>query len=50
MAQLSVNTAELDKLIDKANALPDKDSSSYEIWIFELQDGSTIEKAVKVEA
>lgn len=49
MAQLSVNTADLDKLIEKANALPNKDSSNYEVWVFELVDGSTVEKAVKVQ-
>lgn len=47
MSQLTQNTADLDALIEKANALPDR---QFETWVFELEDGTTVEKQVEVSA
>ena len=48
MAQLSKNTSDLDLLIQKANALPN--APIYETWVFELEDGTVVEKQVEVSS
>lgn len=45
--ELQSNNADLQSLIDLANALPD--ALTTETWILTLEDGSTVTKAVHVK-
>lgn len=48
MSTIQNNNTDLQAILDAVNALPDK--PVYETWVFELEDGTTVEKQVEVSA
>ena len=47
---LSNHNARLESLVEQVDALPDANVSVFETWVFELENGTTIEKRVEVSA
>ena len=48
--KLQEHNDRLAALVEQVDELPDKHEPVFETWIFELEDGSTIEKEVEVSA
>lgn len=47
---LQEHNARLSALVEQVEDLPDKYEPVFEIWVFTLEDGSTVEKEVEVGA